>query len=87
MVEKLAAFGLDEYEARTFFALQVLGKTTARNLLMSAGVPQTKVYNSVYCLVLKGLAEMSSGRPIEIQTKPFLRFANDYLVQSASYRR
>jgi hypothetical protein len=53
---------------------------------MSSCVPYSKI-NSVYYLVLKGLAEAFSGRPIEIRAKPFLRFANDYLVQSASYRR
>ncbi|MDE1764941.1 MAG: helix-turn-helix domain-containing protein [Thaumarchaeota archaeon] len=81
IVEKFAAFGLNEYEARTFFALQVLGKTTAGNLWKCAGVPQAKVYNTVYCLMLKGLAEMSGDRPKEIEAKPFLRFANDYLTQ------
>ncbi|HJT10435.1 MAG TPA: helix-turn-helix domain-containing protein [Candidatus Nitrosotalea sp.] len=81
IVEKFAAFGLSEYEARTFFALQVLGKTTARPLWMSSGVPQAKIYNVVYCLALKGLAEMSGDRPKEIEAKPFLRFANDYLTQ------
>lgn len=81
IVQKFAAFGLDEYEARTFFALQVLGRTTAGNLWRCAGVPQSKVYNTVYCLMLKGLAETYSGRPKEIEAKSFLRFANDYLVQ------
>ena len=38
------SFGLNEYEARVYFALQVCGKTRAGELWKKVGIPQSKVY-------------------------------------------
>ncbi len=81
IVGSLSEFGLTEYEARTYFALRVLGKTTAGNLRRVAGVPQSKVYHAIECLETKGLAEVSPERPKRIRAKPFLRFASDYMAK------
>lgn len=79
IAELFKKFGLNEYESRVYFTLQVSGKTKAGRLWQSAGVPQNKVYHSIQTLSMKGLVEPTSLNPLEVRAKPFLRFANEYM--------
>ena len=74
-------FGLSEYEARVHFTLQVCGKTKAGNLWKKAGVPQTKIYYLLEILTMKGLIETTRQHPREVRTKPFLKFALDFIQE------
>ncbi len=47
VAELFRKFGLNEYESRVYFTLQVNGKTKAGRLWQSAGVPQNKGYHSI----------------------------------------
>jgi len=76
----LKPFGLTEYESRVFFALQVLGRSKAGDLWKKSGVPQSKIYYALDCLMLKGLVENTALEPREVEAKPFVRFANEYLL-------
>jgi len=80
IAELFKKFGLTEYESRVYFALQVSGKTRVGKLWVSAGIPQSKVYNTIQILSMKGLIETTTLKPLEVRAKPFLRFANEYLT-------
>jgi sugar-specific transcriptional regulator TrmB len=73
-------FGLTEYESRVYFALQVCGKTKICQLWIKAGVPQSKIYQILPELAIRGLVEIIPKQPKEARAKPFLRFANDFLT-------
>ncbi|TBR09347.1 MAG: hypothetical protein EPO62_05215 [Candidatus Nitrosotenuis sp.] len=81
IVELFKGFGLGEYESRVYFALQIFGKTKAGKLWAPAGIPQSKVYNTIQVLSAKGLVETTSLNPLEVRAKPFLRFANNYMTE------
>lgn len=72
-------FGLNEYEARVYVALQLSGKARVGRIWRPAGIPQSRVYSTVQTLEVKGLVETVGTHPLEVRAKPFLRFANDYL--------
>ena len=80
VAELFKKFGLNEYESRVYFALQVAGKSKVGKLWVSAGVPQSKIYNTIQVLSTKGLVETTNVKPLEVRAKPFLRFANEYLT-------
>jgi len=80
VAELFKKFGLNEYESRVYFTLQISGKTKVGKLWVPAGVPQSKVYNTVQMLSTKGLVETTNLKPLEVRAKPFLRFANEYLT-------
>lgn len=73
-------FGLTEYEARVYFTLQVCGQTRISKLWTKAGIPQSKIYQIVPDLAIRGLVEIIPKFPKEVVAKPFLRFANDFLT-------
>jgi len=73
-------FDLCEYEARTYFVLQVCGRTKASDLWKKTGIPQSKIYYIIESLLMKGLVEITKQFPKEVKAKPFLRFANEFLT-------
>jgi len=73
-------FGLTEYEARVYFALQVCGKTKISELWTRSGVPQSKIYQIIPSLEFRGLVEVFPKFPKEVRARQFLRFANDFLT-------
>ena len=79
VAELFKKFGLNEYESRVYFTLQVNGKTKAGRLWQPSGVPQSRVYNAIQTLSMKGLVETTNPKPLEVRAKPFVRFANEYM--------
>ena len=73
-------FDLCEYEAKTYFVLQVCGRTKASDLWKKTGIPQSKIYYIIESLLMKGLVEITKQFPKEVKAKPFLRFANEFLT-------
>lgn len=81
ILKKLKTFGLNDYESRVYYTLQVNGKTRAGRLWKEAGVPQSKIYYLLDVLEMKGLVEQTQRHPREVKAKSFLRFANEYLTE------
>lgn len=79
IVEKFRTFGLCEYEARVYFALQVCGKSKAGELWKKSGIAQSRIYYTIQCLMMKGLVEITQNFPLEVKAKSFVRFANEFM--------
>lgn len=60
VVNMLRDFGLSEYEARIYFVLLTLGEAKVGTLAKRAYVPQSKAYEVLDRLIVKGFAELSS---------------------------
>ena len=64
VVRMLRDFGLSEYEARIYFTLLTLGEVKVTTLARRAYVPQSKAYDVLDRLIVKGFAELiDGGRP------------------------
>ncbi|MDD5144335.1 helix-turn-helix domain-containing protein [Methanoregula sp.] len=63
IVEALKKQGFTKYEARTYLALVRLGKSTAREIGESAGVPQGRVYTVLNNLASRGFVNVQEGSP------------------------
>lgn len=61
----LREFGLNQYEAKTYFSLLHDGALYVGDLAHKAGIPRTKTYPTVKSLQRKGLVRMTSGRPVK----------------------
>lgn len=60
VVSMLRDFGLSEYEARVYFVLLTLGESRVGHISRKAYVPQSKMYEVLDKLVMKGFAEQTS---------------------------
>lgn len=74
-LERMQEYGLTEYEARTYMALQELEVATARDIANLSRVPRTKIYSVLDDLHEKQLAEIIPERPKKYEVVPF----KDYL--------
>jgi len=63
LVGKLREFGLNEYEAKAFVALATHSSCTASDISEYAKIPQSKVYEIVKSLEMKGLVETWKSKP------------------------
>ncbi|MGM0590687.1 MAG: TrmB family transcriptional regulator [Halobacteriota archaeon] len=59
----LERFGLSNYEARVFIALQTLGCGTAKEVHELADVPRSQVYGAADSLEERGLVELQQSTP------------------------
>ncbi|WP_457567905.1 TrmB family transcriptional regulator [Desulfurobacterium sp.] len=69
-VKLLNQYGLTSYEARAYYALLILGESTATNVARWAGIPQQRVYDALASLERKGFVHTKHTNP-----KKFLPFA------------
>ena len=67
ILETLKKIGLSEYESRTYMALVIRGPSKAGEISREANVPQSKIYETLTCLMDKQLIEMFDGRPKEFK--------------------
>lgn len=63
----LRLYGLKEYEGKAYFTLLVLGKAKAGLIAKRSGVPQSKVYGTLYDLADKGLTTIVASSPKEFE--------------------
>ncbi|WP_297444529.1 helix-turn-helix domain-containing protein [Desulfurobacterium sp.] len=68
-VKLLSHYGLTSYEAKAYYALLVLGESTATNIAKLAGIPQQRVYDALASLERKGFIHTRHTNP-----KKFLPF-------------
>ena len=62
-VESLESLGLREYEAKCFVALVQLSEGTAKEVSKVAGVPRSRVYDSLEKLQNRGLVDVRESNP------------------------
>jgi len=67
ILETLKKFGLSDYESKTYTALVLRGPSRAGEISREADVPQSKIYETLTCLMNKQLVEMFDGRPKEFK--------------------
>jgi sugar-specific transcriptional regulator TrmB len=60
IVEMLRGYGLNGYEAKVYFALLAVGESKTGDVVCKAGVPQSKVYDTLDNLHGKGARAVSS---------------------------
>lgn len=66
----MESVGLTTYEARCFVALTRLRKGTAKEISQVAGVPRSRVYDTVERLDRRGLVETQQSEPREYKAVP-----------------
>jgi len=65
IIKILQKIGLTEYESKAYVALTFLGIGKAGEISKEAGIPQSKIYQTLENLVEKQLVEVFDGRPKE----------------------
>ncbi len=69
-INSLRRLGLNQYEAKSYFALCTTGKSTAGELAERAEVARPRVYDVLRALQEKGFVAVKQGRPIEYVALP-----------------
>ncbi|RZN61910.1 TrmB family transcriptional regulator [Methanonatronarchaeum sp. AMET6-2] len=66
-VKNLEELGLSSYEAKTFIALNRLGRGTAREIYRVSDVPRSQIYGAAEELEKKGLIEIQRSKPMKFR--------------------
>jgi sugar-specific transcriptional regulator TrmB len=72
VVGVLRRLGLNQYEAKAYYALSVSGNCTAGKLSEAAALPRPRVYDVLDRLQGKGFVALKPGRPVEYAALPLL---------------
>jgi len=67
ILETLKRLGLNEYEAKAYTALTLLGPSKATEISKQGDLPQSKIYEVLDGLIEKQLIEVFDGRPKEFK--------------------
>ncbi len=70
LLPSLRQLGLNEYQAKVYIALSVLGQSTAGGIADKSKVPRARAYDVLEELCSKGFAAVKSGRPVEYSSLP-----------------
>jgi sugar-specific transcriptional regulator TrmB len=79
-MELLRRYGLTQYESKAYFALLLLGETSAGNLAVKGVIPQSKVYWVLKDLEVKGLVAVTNACPKRYVALPFEMYASRCIV-------
>ena len=60
LCQELQAFGLTQYEAKTYLALLRLGRSNAYKVSKTAGIPRTRIYDILDALVERGVVMLEA---------------------------
>lgn len=69
LLASLRRLGLNQYEAKSYYALASSGDCTAGELSSRAELPRPRVYDVLTSLSDKGFVEVSHGRPVLYRAK------------------
>ncbi len=69
-IDSLRKLGLNQYEARAYFALNQFGEHTAGQLSETAEVPRPRIYDVIERLQGKGFVAIQQGRPVKYRALP-----------------
>lgn len=64
-ISSLRSFGLNEYEAKAYYALACSGTSTAGELAARAQLPRPRVYDVLASLQDQGFVAIKPGRPVQ----------------------
>lgn len=64
VLNSLRRLGLNQYEAKAYFALSTIGRNTAGELSEHAELPRPRVYDVLASLQDKGFVAVQPGRPV-----------------------
>jgi len=70
MLKSLKIFGLSEYEANSYLALNYIISGNASEISQKASVPRSRIYDVLGSLHQKGFIEKGEGKPIEYRVIP-----------------
>lgn len=70
VLNSLRRLGLNQYEAKAYFALATLGRSTAGELSERAELPRPRVYDVLSSLQDKGFVSVQNGRPVRYAHLP-----------------
>ncbi len=70
VLNSLRRLGLNQYEAKAYFALATIGKSTAGELSERAELPRPRVYDVLSSLQDKGFVSVQNGRPVRYAHLP-----------------
>ncbi len=70
VINSLRRLGLNQYEAKSYYALSTLGKSTAGDLAERALVARPRVYDVLRSLQDKGFVALRQGRPVQYVALP-----------------
>jgi sugar-specific transcriptional regulator TrmB len=88
VVEMLRDFGLSEYEARMYFVLLTLGEAKVTALTKRAYVPQSKGYDVLDRLVVKGFVELSNTeRPKKYSAKTLQKIVSNVISKQERFMK
>lgn len=66
----LRQLGLNEYQAKTYVALSLLGSSTAGEISDKSDVPRARAYDVLEELAQRGFAAIKNGRPVKYSALP-----------------
>lgn len=82
IVDMLKDFGLTRYEARMYFSLLTLGEAKVTTVTRKAAVPQSKAYDVLDRLTMKGFVELSrQERPKQYRAKDLKNMATKAIAK------
>ncbi len=70
VLNSLRRLGLNQYEAKAYYALSTTGKNTAGELSERAELPRPRVYDVLASLQNKGFVAVQMGRPVSYTSLP-----------------
>lgn len=70
VLNSLRRLGLNQYEAKAYYALSTTGKNTAGELSERAELPRPRVYDVLASLQNKGFVAVQPGRPVTYTSLP-----------------
>ncbi len=70
LLNSLRQLGLNEYQAKVYLALSVLGTSTAGEISEKSKVPRARAYDVLEELSSKGFSAVRSGRPVQYSAMP-----------------
>jgi sugar-specific transcriptional regulator TrmB len=81
VINSLRRLGLNQYEAKAYFALASFGEHTAGELAERAELPRPRVYDVLSKLQDKGFVLIQQGRPVRYAALPILEAIKTFKKQ------
>ena len=70
LLDRLKIFGLSDYEARTFLAINSIEEGTASQVAKVSGIPRASVYDTLRSLENRGVVLVEKGKPFRYRAVP-----------------
>lgn len=84
IINRLTTIGFNKYEAKVYLTLLENQEITAYEISKKSGVPQSKIYETMRSLVVKGISSISGSDPTKYSALPLDEFLNNYKSSTES---